>query len=456
MSSNKQTYKGKKWCEYCRTQINWTKEDIAYHEQSRTHKKNVEREIEFKRQKIIREQEQAKKMTELDDSAKLMQEIEKKAQEAMQNNTSQRKQQKMQFDNQAHSKNPSIGPVFPVFQLEKEPELTEEQKKELKKQKKKEELGSEFGSSYEESDTDEEQDKYREEEIELKMNQNKAELAQKFDRVWYLSKDEKTGKLFFYNQLSGQRKYEKPIGLKLLDEEQRLWDEYILQQMEEQEKLEQAEQEATNKQIREYKNKNLKEGENDSQSGQQEQKVEDQINDQEGIIKSDWVEVTEEDNFFNKYAVRNVYGDVLNDNGNNEGNEEEEEEDDGMDDDEVKKLAKIELLIEQGKIQTQQEMIQALLQTNEGGNTMKQNEKLKKIIESNLDIQNDTMQKTYKKKNWLEDEDSTNVNQQKPVNNNQKQDQKQADADQKSQTKSSLFKKRINNNKNVQNIPVDN
>ncbi|KAL4445574.1 hypothetical protein ABPG74_006125 [Tetrahymena malaccensis] len=453
MSSNKQTYKGKKWCEYCRTQINWTKEDIAFHEQSRTHKKNVEREIEFKRQKIIREQEQAKKTTELDDSAKLMQEIEKKAQEAMQN-TSQRKQQKLQFENQVQSKNPSIGPSFPVFQIEKESELTEEQKKELKKQKKKEELGSEFGSSYEESDSDEEQDKYRDEEIEFKMNQNKAELAQKFDRVWYLSKDEKTGKLFFYNQLSGQRKYEKPIGLKLLDEEQRLWDEYILQQIEEQEKLEEAELEATNKQIKEYKNKSQKEGENDQESDQQKEELQ-QTNDQEGVIKSDWVEVTEEDNFFNKYAVRNVYGDVLNDNKNNDENEEEEEED-GIDDEEAKKLARIELLIEQGKIQTQQEMIQALLQSSEGGSTMKQNEKLKKIIEKNLDIQSDTKQKTYKKKNWLEDEDSTNVNQQKLANSNAQQDQQQGSADQKSQTKGSLFKKRINNNKNVQNIPVDN
>ncbi|KAL4461195.1 hypothetical protein ABPG72_011760 [Tetrahymena utriculariae] len=455
MSSNKQTYKGKKWCEYCRTQINWTKEDIAYHEQSRTHKKNVEREIEFKRQKIIREQEQAKKMTQLDDSAKIMQEIEKKAQEAMQN-TSLKKQQKIQFENQMNSKNPSIGPSFPVFQLEKEPELTEEQKKELKRQKKKEELGSEFGSSYEESDTDGEQDKQRDEEIEFKMNQNKQELAQKFDRVWYLSKDEKTGKLFFYNQLSGQRKYEKPLGLKLLDEEQRLWDEYILQQIEEQEKLEEAELEATNKQIQEYKNKSQKEGENNQQSDQQEQREENQTNDQEGIIKSDWVEVTEEDNFFNKYAVRNVYGDVLNDNKNSEENEEEDEEDDGIDDEEDKKLAKIELLIEQGKIQTQQQMIQALLQSSEGGNTMKQNEKLKKIIESNLDIQSDTKQKIYKKKNWLEDEDSKNVNQQKPQNSNTQQDQQEGAADQKSQTKSSLFKKRINNNKNVQNIPVDN
>jgi len=43
---------GKKWCEFCRINISYTKKDIEAHEATRLHLQNKQKQIKFERIKI--------------------------------------------------------------------------------------------------------------------------------------------------------------------------------------------------------------------------------------------------------------------------------------------------------------------------------------------------------------------------------------------------------------------
>lgn len=49
--------------------------------------------------------------------------------------------------------------------------------------------------------------------------------------VWILEREDDTGRLRFRNTISGELKYEKPVGLQLDEIEQEAWDEAQLNQV---------------------------------------------------------------------------------------------------------------------------------------------------------------------------------------------------------------------------------
>ncbi len=51
---------GKKWCEYCRINLPYSKKDIESHEATRTHLQNKQKAIKFERIKIRKEREEKK------------------------------------------------------------------------------------------------------------------------------------------------------------------------------------------------------------------------------------------------------------------------------------------------------------------------------------------------------------------------------------------------------------
>ena len=44
------------------------------------------------------------------------------------------------------------------------------------------------------------------------------------NKVWQIMTDPESGKMCFFNNISKQKKFEKPFGLKLSETEQEMWD----------------------------------------------------------------------------------------------------------------------------------------------------------------------------------------------------------------------------------------
>lgn len=188
------------------------------------------------------------------------------------------------------------------------------------------------------------------------------------------------------------------------------------------------------------------------------------------MIQSAWIEVIEEDNFFNKYAYNPLIQQPTNDDSDSDNGGGA-----GISKSELEKMARIELQIDQGKITDQKQMLNALLETDEREEASdnhaslqrKKNEKIKKLIEDDLDAFNNREIAVYKKKvlpppfcihlppppppllqDWLNDTSIT------PNNKKEVQAKKTAEEDTSSNKAPSLFKKRVNNNKNVQKIQL--
>lgn len=54
----------------------------------------------------------------------------------------------------------------------------------------------------------------------------KENLEQEFSKVWHLIKCDKTGKLCFLNSINNEKRYTKPIGLKLTEFEEKQWNKF--------------------------------------------------------------------------------------------------------------------------------------------------------------------------------------------------------------------------------------
>ncbi|KRX04191.1 hypothetical protein PPERSA_11315 [Pseudocohnilembus persalinus] len=413
----------KKWCEYCRLMI--LASEFNQHLKTRRHTQNKERELEFQRNKARKlrlEQERLEK--EKDYVPDAIKQLEKKAKLAM------AEQEKDEEQIKKYYKGDMDGDFDnPVKQNYKAESFMEK---------------ADYSQSL----------SYKDKELYEELNQE-GQIGSKLEKVWNLVIDKESESLGFYNSISQKFQTKKPIGLKLSQREQEIWENQEVDakdilihdvngDVHSQHESDDNEENNLQKQ-KEQKYDELKE----KLKEQQKDKPDQNRDETKGVISSKWEVVEEEEDLFAQNQVgRNLEARLdgeesdefqeQNNQGHNDGESQDKRLTLGEILDEQKRESEAEKVlreINEGKDVSEREMFEALVSEEarqQGGmfNQIKfKNEKLKKMVEKDVALPSSYDKTMFKKKDFL-------------GGNNDIKDEKKNDA-----AGSKGFKKRVLNSK---------